>query len=110
MNTVSFLSSFSSEYPSSKLIVYTSDINIRDYFINVVPILYDISIIIDIYNNDNINYNTDVSLFVSYKSVSSSTSRQFIVSDGLVNPLMNSGKSNYITANNPIAFFNFLTT
>ncbi len=43
--TVEFLQNFGSTFPSSRLILYTSDMDMRDYFINVASILFNITII-----------------------------------------------------------------
>jgi hypothetical protein len=45
MMTVEFLQNFGSTFPSSRLILYTSDMDMRDYFINVASILFNITII-----------------------------------------------------------------
>lgn len=67
--TVEFLQNFGNTFPSSRLMLYTNDMDIRDYFINVASILFNITII---YKNRDQFLNVvsvnegDVSLIVNF--------------------------------------------
>jgi len=68
--TVEFLQNFGSTFPSSRLILHTSDMDMRDYFINVASILFNITII---YKNRDQFLNVvsvnegDVSLIINFE-------------------------------------------
>lgn len=68
--TVEFLQNFGNTFPSSRLMLYTSDIDMRDYFINVASILFNITVI---YKNKDQFLNVvsvnegDVSLVINFE-------------------------------------------
>ena len=68
--TMEFLQNFGSSFPSSKLILYTNDMDVRDYFINVASILFNITVIYknrDQFLNIETTNENDVSLIVNFE-------------------------------------------
>lgn len=69
MNLTHFLSTFLINHPRSKLVVNCND-EIRDYFINVVPLLYGIDTITNSKNQfgdiETVDYDVDVTINILY--------------------------------------------
>ena len=105
-----FLRTFLSSYPQSRLVVLTK--HNRDYFINVVPLLFHIDIIV---NNRNqfsepvvIDYENDISINMEDDITEPLTKTQFSVIDGEVKEFERSKVK--IDIKLPLDFFRFLTT
>ena len=114
MDLSSFLSSFVSTYPHSKLIININD-PIRDYFINVVPILYHI----DVVNNHKnqfgdtviIDYENDITIHINNKEVISEITRQnfiFNTSTDVVELEIPKNINTKVDLELPLKFYNFL--
>ena len=111
MDLTTFLLSFVSTYPHSKLIVDIND-SIRDYFINVVPILYHI----DVVNNHKnqfgettmIDYENDITLLI--EDGVTETRQNFIFNNELVysSTGMNKNIKTKVDLELPLKFYNFL--
>ena len=116
MDLSSFLSSFVSTYPHSKLIVNIND-PIRDYFINVVPILYHIDVINNHKNQFGetaiIDYENDITIHIKDDSVASDTRQNFIFNTSnnfttVLESNINKNVNTKVDLELPLKFYNFL--
>ena len=113
MDLSAFLSSFVSTYPHSKLIVNIND-PIRDYFINVVPILYHIDVINNHKNQFGdtviIDYENDITIRIQEDSNASETRQNFIfnTTTNVLESGLNKNINTKVDLELPLKFYNFL--
>ncbi len=106
-----FLKTFLNNYPQSRLVVLTK--HNRDYFINVVPLLFHIDVVI---NNRNqmlepvvIDYDNDITLNMDEKDVENLTKVQFSLIAGDVVQYEGGKTKTNVDITLPLDFFKFLT-
>jgi len=107
-----FLETFLTNYPQSRLIVQTK--RNKDYFTNVVPLLFHIDVII---NNHNqfletvmIDYENDITINFEEEDIGDLSKVQFSVIDGKIQEYIQTRKNTKIDITLPLQFFKFLTT
>ena len=111
MHLQEFLTTFLTTYPKARLIIHTHQQ--RDYFINVVPLLFHIDVIINHKNQfldiSAIDYENDIAINLIENENINLTKTQFNIVKNQVIPYEDQKHLIKIDTELPIQFFKFLT-